>query len=903
MRSDLRRLLLVTLLAVGCGEILSSPFVGAPVEGVSARALGPATVEVTWTSQPSASRGYRIERRDDFQGSFRIVSGIVAADQEPRYVDATVSPNRFYTYRVIGVTNLDETLPPSLKVVAETPPLPGLLVRTQVPAGTGQTVGLSSVQIVVRNARDSVVFSSPLAINTGRTLTPLPLGQYSVVVRGLPSLCAVDGDSLRTARVRDDLGIRTIDSVSYGFVCRDPRFARLNVRVNASGNTATIRPRLRVVGQVNDPTLPPAERLVSRSEPLTLAPNGTASVTFDLRPTTYDLTLDSLAAGCVMQGAVPLQVNAVGGTTPLVVIDVGCTTVRPPLPPDSVKPYRFRAVFSPASARVGDTVLLNMTYDPTVRMQDSVAGVVSDIAFETSVLQPLAGSAGTRRVSDPFSTTINQNLSPGEARFSATSLDGIRVAGPIDMGGIRFRVVGGAGRSTSVLPLRMRAIRSPGVDVPDSLVIGVPGDLAIASSGGTPPPDAVIARANGPYAAAVGQTVTFSSAGSTAGATVSWSFSDGQSLSGTSVSRSFTSAGSFIARVTVQVGATTARDSAVVTVTAGAPPPPAGALRAEANGPYTATVGSPVQFSSSGSTGAIQSYLWLFSDNANQRSTQPNPSFTYTTAGTYVVRLEVSDENGAVSTDSAVVTITAVGTPPPAPVVVARANGPYSGTVGQAIAFSSAGSTSGADVTYQWTWSDGAATSPQASPTRSFGSTGTFMARLAVTRNGTTARDSATVTITNSAPPPSGGAPTVLWSFESLGNGDVRMTATVDLSSDLAQTPGPEVLDRWSIDQVRFDPGVLQFKAVSLGQFWCGVTVQDRANQGILSLSNISSCGASNRTGVITLARIVFAPVGPRGSSTTTVTALGPFIGSVAETGGFNYSPLLRLVEGTFTTP
>ncbi|RME28685.1 MAG: PKD domain-containing protein, partial [Candidatus Zixiibacteriota bacterium] len=80
--------------------------------------------------------------------------------------------------------------------------------------------------------------------------------------------------------------------------------------------------------------------------------------------------------------------------------------------------------------------------------------------------------------------------------------------------------------------------------------------------------------------------------------------------------------------------------------TAGAPPanqPPV----ANANGPYSGTVGNPVSFSSAGSNdpdGSITAYSWDFGDGAT--STAANPTHTYSAAGTYTVTLTVTDNQG-----------------------------------------------------------------------------------------------------------------------------------------------------------------------------------------------------------------------------------------------------------------
>jgi len=80
----------------------------------------------------------------------------------------------------------------------------------------------------------------------------------------------------------------------------------------------------------------------------------------------------------------------------------------------------------------------------------------------------------------------------------------------------------------------------------------------------------------------------------------------------------------------------------------------------------------------------------------------------------------------------------------------AKANGPYAAQTGQAIAFSSAGSTDadGTIASYAWNFGDGT-TSTSANPTHSYAAAGTFTATLTVTDDdGATATSNATVTIT-----------------------------------------------------------------------------------------------------------------------------------------------------------
>jgi len=80
---------------------------------------------------------------------------------------------------------------------------------------------------------------------------------------------------------------------------------------------------------------------------------------------------------------------------------------------------------------------------------------------------------------------------------------------------------------------------------------------------------------------------------------------------------------------------------------------------AEANGPYSADIGTPVSFSSSGSSdsdGIIQTYLWSFGDGGT--STQANPIHTYADAGSYTVSLTVTDDLGATGSDTSTAVIT-----------------------------------------------------------------------------------------------------------------------------------------------------------------------------------------------------------------------------------------------------
>lgn len=96
-------------------------------------------------------------------------------------------------------------------------------------------------------------------------------------------------------------------------------------------------------------------------------------------------------------------------------------------------------------------------------------------------------------------------------------------------------------------------------------------------------------------------------------------------------------------------------------------PPPSGTNQppvAEANGPYAALVGANVTFNASGTRdpeGGTLTYSWVFGDNTPNGTTDA-PTHAYAAAGSYRVRLTVTDDKGATGTDSATVTVTAPGT-------------------------------------------------------------------------------------------------------------------------------------------------------------------------------------------------------------------------------------------------
>ncbi len=185
---------------------------------------------------------------------------------------------------------------------------------------------------------------------------------------------------------------------------------------------------------------------------------------------------------------------------------------------------------------------------------------------------------------------------------------------------------------------------------------------------------------------------------------------------------------------------------------------------ANANGPYNALINVAINFSSAGSTdsnGTIASYLWSFGDGAT--STLANPSHAYTLAGSYTVNLTVTDNEGATGSNVTTATISAGSTNlPPVP----HPNGPYTGVVGTAISFSSAGTNDpdGTIVSGLWNFGDGVTVANATNPTHIYSVAGTFTVSLSVTDNkGATSTASTTATVTggstNLSPVPNANGP------------------------------------------------------------------------------------------------------------------------------------------------
>ncbi len=240
-----------------------------------------------------------------------------------------------------------------------------------------------------------------------------------------------------------------------------------------------------------------------------------------------------------------------------------------------------------------------------------------------------------------------------------------------------------------------------------------------------------VANPNGPYTGTVGVALQFDGSASTdpdgAITTYNWNFGDGGNATGVNPTHTYSAAGTYTVSLTVTDNAG-ASDTATTTATIGVGNQ---APVANANGPYTGTIGAPVQFDGNASVdpdGSLISYSWNFGDGGTGSGV--SPSHAYLSEGTFNVTLTVMDNAGASDSASTTATIGPVPNQPPS----ADPNGPYTGTAGVPVQFDGSGSTDpeGAPLSYAWNFGDGTSGSG-ATPAHSYNAGGLYTVSLTVT--------------------------------------------------------------------------------------------------------------------------------------------------------------------------
>uniref|UniRef100_UPI00109C934B PKD domain-containing protein n=1 Tax=Microbacterium sp. K24 TaxID=2305446 RepID=UPI00109C934B len=142
--------------------------------------------------------------------------------------------------------------------------------------------------------------------------------------------------------------------------------------------------------------------------------------------------------------------------------------------------------------------------------------------------------------------------------------------------------------------------------------------------------------------------------------------------------------------------------------------------------------------------GTIQSYAWTFGDGGT--ATGVTATRTYAAAGTYSVKLTVTDDRGGVATKTTSVTVAPAPNQAPVAAFTPTATG-----LSVAVDGSASTDADGTIQSYAWTFGDGG-TATGATATHAYAAAGTFDVILTVTDN-SGATTSVTKQVTVTAPP------------------------------------------------------------------------------------------------------------------------------------------------------
>jgi hypothetical protein len=323
-------------------------------------------------------------------------------------------------------------------------------------------------------------------------------------------------------------------------------------------------------------------------------------------------------------------------------------------------------------------------------------------------------------------------------------------------------------------------------------------------------------------------------------------------------------------------------------------------------GPATlaAVVGTPVTFGSTGSAdpdGTIAAYAWTLAGATPSSATTPSATVTYAAAGTYVVRLQVTDDRGASATAEKTVTVTAGGNGsnlPPVAVIAGPAT--LAATTGAPLSLAATGSSDadGSIVSYAWSLPGSATPSASGATVQATWATaGTYTATLTVTDDdGATASASKPVVVTAAPPPPSD-----LVLRTAFGAADpqglVPLSVALDLSADLPSTPGVERIREFRLDSLTWNGQLLEFVEARFPSNVSGTFAFNPSFPGRVFLAG--RFVGDGPTGNVALVAVVLRPRAGATGTTTTRTWPG-LLQSTAALGSVDYVPFTRVVEGSW---
>ncbi|HEX6349102.1 MAG TPA: PKD domain-containing protein, partial [Candidatus Dormibacteraeota bacterium] len=368
------------------------------------------------------------------------------------------------------------------------------------------------------------------------------------------------------------------------------------------------------------------------------------------------------------------------------------------------------------------------TYTASVTLTDSLGHSASG-STQVLVSPALTASAGAQPSSGTGPLSVNLSGSAGGGRSPYTY----------------SWALGDGASSSSQNPSHV--YQSAGTYTATLTVTDANGNTATASAGPVVVAAPLLLNASAqPSSADVGDTIAFNTAtgGGATPYTLHWDFGDGATGSGTSPSHTYSAAGAYSVRVTL-ADAGGAATEARVAVTIAVPPtvklavsPPAG------DSPLAVTLTA----SASGGTEPMQ-YRWDFGDGASLSSNAPSAGHSYS-AGAYTASLTLVDATGHAASATAAMVV--------APALVATANvSPGTGPAPLATSLDVSVSGGQGPYTYSWDFGDGSG-SDAAAPAHVYEDAGVYRATVRVT-DGNGGEVSSSVTVTVSAKPDSGGAP------------------------------------------------------------------------------------------------------------------------------------------------
>ncbi|HRF64106.1 MAG TPA: PKD domain-containing protein [Candidatus Competibacter sp.] len=241
-----------------------------------------------------------------------------------------------------------------------------------------------------------------------------------------------------------------------------------------------------------------------------------------------------------------------------------------------------------------------------------------------------------------------------------------------------------------------------------------------------------------------------------------WDLGDGTTSTAQSVAKTYNSAGNYTVTLTVgnSGGTTTATKTiSVTTSTATAPVASFSATPTSGTAPLLVTL-------SDTSTGTVSIRTWDLGDGTT--STAQSVAKTYNSAGSYTVKLTVSNSGGSTTTSK---TISATASTPTANFTAS----PTSGAAPLPVTFSNSSTNA---VSYSWNFGDGTTDTGQ-NPSHTYANAGTYTVTLTATGSSGTTPSTKTQTITVSAASASTGGLVAAYNFNETSG-----TTVVDASGN-----------------------------------------------------------------------------------------------------------------------